>query len=88
MGLAGAAVSARADARRWGGRTFRRSFYRNAAWAAGGAAAGRTLAGIYRGVGAARYRAVVRYRFGRRHGRIRFGRKIVRGGWHGYRPAY
>lgn len=47
-GLAGAVISARADAGRWGGRTFRRSLFVNSAYAFAGYGVARGLARLWR----------------------------------------
>ncbi len=91
-GLVGAVISARADAREWGGDTFRRSLLRNGAYALAGAGVGRALGSFYRSAGksgisrAAYYsRTTLRYRFGRRvsDGRRRFGwRRVAKWNYH------
>jgi RHS repeat-associated protein len=69
VGLAAGAVSARASAGRWGGRTFARHLAVNSAFAFGGARAGKALGAIYKyasRTGGPRYAARYRWRGGAR----------------------
>lgn len=87
-GLAGAVVSARADAGRWSGRTFRSSLFRNGAFALLGAGMGKALQKAYQVGGGASYTSTrLSIGYGKRaNGSYGVGYRI-RPKWN-YRPSY
>jgi RHS repeat-associated protein len=87
VGLAGAAISARANAGRWGGSRYWKSFGRDAAYAAVGFGYGKGLAKLYQATGNASYRSIrLGFGVGKRGPRWGIGRKW-KPNWH-YRTSY